>query len=111
MYELNPGNTPGLPAGYEIGINTQHDGVTELVLVRVAALLHPWKETNEKYALTYSCGRYGDAYLPVGFSDDDLQEAIQELIWKAKQVEDRVDEMETRFPWFKPVQNRKFTRK
>lgn len=61
-------------------------------------MLKPYKETRyPDDALHYSAGRYADAYLPVGYTPEDLDEALQELVWKATEMEDRIDEADARW--------------
>ena len=95
VYEYNPGNTPGLPAGWEISLYEQGDYIT-LTLWRVRAMLKPYKETVRKgdEALHWTGGNYGTAYLPVGYNQDDVDEALQELVLKAEQFDATLDENE-----------------
>lgn len=98
MHEYTPANTPGLPAGWEINLFDGHNYST-LSLWRVIAFLRPYKEeSDEENALTYSSSRYADAELPEGYTEDNLAEAIQELIWKATQLDDMVDDFESNYP-------------
>jgi hypothetical protein len=97
MYTYTPADIPDLPAGWEINLYESGDYIN-LSLWRVRALLKPFKETRyADDALHYSGSRYADAYLPVGYTQEDLNEAIQELVWKATQLEDMVDESYTRY--------------
>lgn len=71
-------------------------------------MLKPYKETAYKGddALHYSSGRYADAYLPVDYTQEDLEEALQELVWKAEQMEDAIDEADARWDDFPTQENR-----
>lgn len=97
MQRYTPADVPDLPAGWEIELHERKD-CTNLSLWRVRALLKPYKETcEENDGLIYSYSRYSDAYLPVGYTEEDLDEAIQELVWKAYQLDDLVEEIETKY--------------
>lgn len=96
IYEYAPANVPGLPAGWEINHYVSGD-YNNLSLWRVRAFLQPFKEDRPNArddALVYSCSRYADAYLPVEHTQADFDEAMQELVWKAVQFDDTVDEYE-----------------
>lgn len=94
MHEYTPANTPGLPAGWEINLYESEDYIN-LSLWRVRAFLNPYKEDRtEDYALIYSCSRYSDAYLPVGYTQEEVTEAIHELVWKATQFDTSIAEYE-----------------
>ena len=84
MHDYTPANVPGLPAGWEI--NHYEDGdYSNLSLWRVIAYLKDFKEDRGgDDPLVYSCSRYEDAYLPVGYTQEDFDEALQELVWKAE---------------------------
>src|SRR4030095_2893192 len=84
-HTFTPAEVPNLLAGWEIGLHEQGDYIT-LTLWRIRAYLKPYKESRTfddvENALTYSGGNYGTAYLPVGYTQEDLEEALQELVWK-----------------------------
>lgn len=97
-HTYTPAEVPGLLAGWEIGFYEEGNHIS-LTLWRVRAYLKPYKETrkfdDEEGALSYSGGNYGSAYLPVGYTQEDLEEALQELVWKCQQINDMVEERET----------------
>lgn len=94
MHDYTPANVPGLPAGWEISHYVSGD-YNNLSLWRVRAFLHPYKEDRDDLgAFVYSCSRYADAYLPVGHTQEDFDEAMQELVWKAEQFDGTIDEYE-----------------
>ena len=97
MHEYTPANLPGLPAGWEIRLFEGHN-YADLSLWRVMAFLHPYRyDGEEEYALTYSSSRWSDAELPLDYTEDDLAEALQELVWKANQLADRCDESAVKY--------------
>lgn len=102
MYEYNPANVPGLPAGWEINHDEQYNNLS---LWRVIAYLKDWKEDRED-PLNYSCGRYADAYLPEGYTQEDFDEALQELVWKAQQFDIAEDEIVGYWDWLPKGTNR-----
>lgn len=59
-------------------------------------MLKPYKETVAKGddALHWTGGNYATAYLPVGYTQDDVDEALQELVYKADQFDTTLDENE-----------------
>lgn len=59
-------------------------------------MLKPYKEDRYKGddALHWTGGNYATAYLPVGYTPDDVDEALQELAYKAEQFDATLDENE-----------------
>lgn len=96
LHKYTPADLPNLLAGWEIDEHIYPDGEVNLSLWRVQAYLKEAPEHIEKYALNFSCGRYADAYLPKDHTDQDLYDAIGELIWKCKQIDGRVMKAEER---------------
>lgn len=99
MHEYTPANVPGLPAGWEINHDTEHNNLS---LWRVVAYLKEWQEDRGGGGwgpLVYSCGRFADAYLPEGYTQDDVDFALGELVWKAKQFDNIWDENPDYYDW------------
>ena len=106
MHNYTPADVPGLPAGWEISLYEQGDYIT-LTLWRVVAYLKPYKETlSEDDALTISGGNYGHAYLPVGYTQDDVDFALGELVWKAQKFDEAEDDNAYKFEWLPEQANR-----
>lgn len=97
LHKYTPANCPGLVAGWEIDEFVHHDGEINLSLWRVEAYLRDKPEHDERYALTYSCGRYADAYVPKNHTSEDYQAALDELVWKCRQISGRVFEDEEKW--------------
>jgi hypothetical protein len=80
------------------------NGEINLSLWRVRAYLKPYKETersdNSDDALTWSSGRYADAYLPEGYTLDDVYAALAELVWKCQQIDETVAEADARYSFY-----------
>lgn len=98
MYEYNPATVPGLPAGWEINLYESGEYIV-LALWRAIAYLKDFKEDRGDDPLNYSYGRYADAYLPVGYTQEDFDEALQELVWKAQQFDNAEDEIADYWSW------------
>lgn len=94
MHKYTPADLPNLLAGWEIDQYIYPDGEVNLSLWRVEAYLNSTPQSEEKYALRYLCGRYADAYLPPDHTEEDLHQALHELIWKCKQIDGMVMETE-----------------
>lgn len=92
MHRFTPANVPDLPAGWEIDLYESGEHIT-LSLWRVRAFLQPYKDDRPD-PLVYSCSRYDDADLPVGYSGQDLDDAIQELVLRAIKFESILVEYE-----------------
>jgi hypothetical protein len=61
-------------------------------------MLKPYREEvflHGSDPLHWSAGRYADAYLPVGYTQEDLDEALQELVYKAQKFDETLDEAES----------------
>jgi hypothetical protein len=109
LNEYTPADVPGLPAGWEIN-SYESNGELTLSLWRVQAFLKPYKETRGEDALHYSGGRHDDAELPVGYTQEDLEEALQELASKAQSIDDMVEESLNRYGLFYPLAENRPTR-
>lgn len=95
MHEFTPANVPGLPAGWEIHHDEKY---FNLSLWRVVAYLKDWKEDRDD-PLNFSCSRFADAYLPEGYTKEDFDEALQELVWKAEYFDEAIDTEEHYYDW------------
>jgi hypothetical protein len=90
VHKYTPANVPGLPAGWEINHDEKYNNLS---LWRVIAYLKDYQEDREGYgALLYSGSRWSDAYLPHDYTQEDFDEAMQELVCKAEWIDANLSE-------------------